>query len=88
MHLLVAVINDQVTELKKYQTEQKERDRDLMLQINHLRELVRLNHAASPRTPMQPRITEILNWTESLHSARVTRWGGVISTPGTIELTV
>ena len=25
---------------------------------------------------------QILRWSESLSSARVTRWGGVISTPG------
>ena len=78
----MAIINDQVTELKKHQSEQQNRDRDMMRQIVHLRELVRLNHAPSPRTPIQPRITEIINWAESLNSARVTRWGGVISTPG------
>ena len=27
---------------------------------------------------------EILRWSENLNSARVTRWGGVISTPGNI----
>ena len=82
----MAIINDQVTELKKYQSEQQNRDSDMMRQIVHLRELVRLNHhAPSPRTPTQPRITEIINWAESLNSARVTRWGGVISTPGEID---
>jgi len=81
----MAIINDQVTELKKYQSEQQNRDRDMMRQIVHLRELVRLNHHAPyPRTPTQPRITEIINWAESLNSARVTRWGGVISTPDSV----
>ena len=29
---------------------------------------------------------EILRWSENLNSARVTRWGGVISTPGIAAL--
>jgi len=29
---------------------------------------------------------QILRWSESLSSARVTRWGGVISTPGMTHL--
>ena len=81
-------LNEKVTEFERFKTEQRERDQQKQREMIQIKEMLRNYQPGTlTRTPQLLRIAEeeILRWSENLNSARVTRWGGVISTPGKIN---
>ena len=78
-------LNERVSELERFKVEQRERDQQKNREFSQIKEMLRnYQPGVSTRTPQLLRQAEdeILRWSENLNSARVTRWGGVISTPG------
>ena len=81
-----------MTDLEQFKKEQLEREERHRRELNLIKDMLR-NQNGGLRTPqsglsfrIQQFEEEILRWSENLNSARVTRWGGVISTPGKTEL--
>ena len=78
-------LNEKVSELERFKKEQWDRDQQNRREMNSVKEMLRsINQPGTLTRTAHVRIAEeeILRWSENLNSARVTRWGGVISTPG------
>ena len=79
--ILVLDLQTRVESLEKDKQEQNTRhNRD----ISRLARMIEQSSSHRSILQINNRLVEeqILRWSESLSSARVTRWGGVISTPG------
>ena len=83
--ILVLDLQTRVESLEKDKQEQNSRhNRD----ISRLARMIEQSSSHRSILQINNRLVEeqILRWSESLSSARVTRWGGVISTPGKIRV--
>ena len=83
-----------MTDLEQFKKEQLEREERHRRELNLIKDMLRTQNGGlrTPQSGLSFRIQqfeeEILRWSENLNSARVTRWGGVISTPGKTELSL
>ena len=81
-----------MTDLEQFKKEQLEREERHRRELNLIKDMLRTQNGGlrTPQSGLSFRIQqfeeEILRWSENLNSARVTRWGGVISTPGIAAL--
>jgi len=86
----VAALSDKVTDLEQFKKEQLEREERHRRELNLIKDMLRTQNGGlrTPQSGLSFRIQqfeeEILRWSENLNSARVTRWGGVISTPDSV----
>ncbi|XP_013785483.1 E3 ubiquitin-protein ligase NRDP1-like [Limulus polyphemus] len=77
---LRALVESQQQKMKQFQQELSEQKRE----INMLKEHIHSFRLSSPSVPSLMEsigLDEISRWSSSLQRARVTRWGGMISTP-------
>ena len=76
-------LKDRVETLEK---DRQEQSRSHSRELARIARMVEQSNSSHRILQMNNRLVEeqILRWSESLSSARVTRWGGVISTPGII----
>ena len=77
-------LKDRVETLEK---DRQEQHRTHGRELARIARMVEQSNSSHRMLQMNNRLVEeqILRWSESLSSARVTRWGGVISTPGTVK---
>jgi len=87
----VLALTDKVTSLEQFKKDQSAKDQQHRRELELIKDLLRNQNNPLIRTPhsgmslrLQQFEEEILRWSENLNSARVTRWGGVISTPDSV----
>ena len=79
-----------MTDLEQFKKEQLEREERHRRELNLIKDMLRTQNGGlrTPQSGLSFRIQqfeeEILRWSENLNSARVTRWGGMISTPDSV----